>query len=213
MARSSGVTLHDGRRRWNHNLHYHRIILDAVPHDARTALDIGTGDGLLAADLRSIIPTVTGIDRDISVLESARRECPAVEFVHGDVLEHPFEPGSFDLVASVATVHHLPNLERCLDRFGQLAAPGGVVAIVGLARTSRVHDVLLHFAGLAQHRYFSSRYGLWKHTAPTVWPPAHTYAEVRRTAQTVLPGVRWKQLAMWRYALVWRKPGLLHQAQ
>ena len=42
--------------RWNHNLHYHRLVLDAVPAHARTALDVGTGDGLLAADLRRRVP-------------------------------------------------------------------------------------------------------------------------------------------------------------
>ncbi|GAA1535443.1 2-polyprenyl-3-methyl-5-hydroxy-6-metoxy-1,4-benzoquinol methylase [Microbacterium ginsengiterrae] len=56
--------------RWNNNIHYHRRILDAVPPGARTALDVGTGNGLLAADLHRRIPQVTAIDTDASVLES-----------------------------------------------------------------------------------------------------------------------------------------------
>lgn len=27
--------------RWNHNIRYHRVILDSVPPDCRRALDIG----------------------------------------------------------------------------------------------------------------------------------------------------------------------------
>jgi len=36
---------------WNHNVHYQPVILNAVPPGCRTALDVGCGDGLLAARL------------------------------------------------------------------------------------------------------------------------------------------------------------------
>jgi 2-polyprenyl-3-methyl-5-hydroxy-6-metoxy-1,4-benzoquinol methylase len=193
-------------QRWNHNIHYHRLVLGAVPVGARSALDVGTGNGLLAADLRKLVPEVTGIDIDEDVLESAKLEDATVQWIHGDVMSHPFRPGSFDVVASVATVHHLADLAQTLRRFADLTAPGGVVAVVGIGRTSRGRDVLLHLAGLAQHTYLRWRRGLWEHSAPLVWPPPHTYAEARRTARAVLPGCRWKQLPMWRYALLWNKP-------
>ncbi|MEZ0075689.1 hypothetical protein [Planotetraspora sp. GP83] len=32
---------------WNHNVRYHRVVLDAVPYGCDTALDVGCGDGLL----------------------------------------------------------------------------------------------------------------------------------------------------------------------
>jgi hypothetical protein len=38
-------------RPWNWNIHYQRVVLDALPSDAATALDVGSGDGLLAFDL------------------------------------------------------------------------------------------------------------------------------------------------------------------
>lgn len=193
-------------RRWNHNIHYHRLVLEAIPSGAGSALDVGTGNGLLAADMRRAVPDVTGIDQDSTVLDSARLEDDSVRWVQGDVMSHPFEPGSFDVVASVATVHHLPDLEATLLRFAELTAPGGVVAMVGLARTSRLPEVLLHGLGAVQHAHLRRRHGFWEHSAPMVWPPRHTYAEVRRAAHTVLPGSRWKLLAMWRYLLVWRKP-------
>ncbi|WP_226362749.1 methyltransferase domain-containing protein [Pseudonocardia sp. ICBG1142] len=63
-------------RRWNHNIHYHRLVLDAVPRGAQTALDVGTGNGLLAADLVHRVPQVVAIDLDPTVLRSARSEAP-----------------------------------------------------------------------------------------------------------------------------------------
>lgn len=192
--------------RWNHNVHYHRRILDAVPADARTALDVGTGNGLLAAELHNSIPDVTGLDPDAAVLASARREDEGVTWVQGDVMTHPFAPGAFDVVASVATLHHLPDLDQALARLAELTAPGGVVAVVGLARSSRPLDLLYDAAGLLQHRRYERRYGLWEHSAPVVWPPPQSYVDVRRSAARVLPGADWSRLALWRYSIVWTKP-------
>lgn len=51
-------------RRWNHNIHYHRLIVDAVPAGAKSVLDVGCGNGLLAMELRNVVPDVMGIDVD-----------------------------------------------------------------------------------------------------------------------------------------------------
>ncbi len=49
-------------RRWNHNLHYHPLMLDAVPDGCRRALDVGCGEGILARELRRIVPHVAAFD-------------------------------------------------------------------------------------------------------------------------------------------------------
>lgn len=185
--------------RWNHNIHYHRQILDVVPGGARAALDVGTGDGLLAVELRELVQHVTGIDADAHVLDSARRQQSDVAWVEGDVMTYPLTPASFDVVASVATIHHLPDLDKALTRLADLTAPGGVVAVVGLARSSRPLDHAYSIAGLIQHRRHARRLGVWEHSAPTALP-AHTYTDVRRSAARVLPGAKWRRLPMWRYA-------------
>jgi SAM-dependent methyltransferase len=192
--------------RWNHNIHYHRLILDAVPEGARTALDVGTGNGLLAADLRSRVPSVTAIDRDATVLALARAEDPSIDWVHGDAMSHPFAPASFDVVASVATVHHLPDPEQAFRRFAELTAPGGRVLTIGLARSTRPVDGLFDLAGMAQHAVLRRRYGFWEHSAPMVWPPPLSYAAARKAARSALPGCRWRRLTLWRYCVTWTKP-------
>jgi SAM-dependent methyltransferase len=192
--------------RWNHDIHSHRLILAAVPPGARTALDVGCGDGLLARDLRAVVPHVTGIDVDGAVLASARAEVEGVEWVEGDVRTHPFPLDSFDVVASVATVHQLPDLESTFRRLADLTAPGGVLAVVGLARSSTPLDRLADLVGAVEHRVLARRHEVWEHAAPTTWPPPHTYAQVRRAAARALPGMRWRRLTLRRYAIVWTKP-------
>lgn len=34
--------------RWNHNVHLHPVVLDAVPTGAQRGLDVGCGEGMLA---------------------------------------------------------------------------------------------------------------------------------------------------------------------
>ncbi|QHC65508.1 methyltransferase domain-containing protein [Rathayibacter sp. VKM Ac-2759] len=196
---------HRHPERWNHNLHYQRRLLEAVPVGARTALDVGTGNGILAAELHEFIPDVTGLDPDATVLESAREEDPGVNWVHGDLMTAPLEPASFDVVTAVAVVHHLPDLDQTLERLAELAAPGGFVGIVGLARSSTPRDALYDLAGLIQHRAHERRHAVWEHTAATS-APLHSYTEVRRSADRILTGHSWARLPMWRYLLTWTKP-------
>lgn len=197
MATSAG--------RWNHNIHYHRLILEAVPPWARSALDVGCGNGLLSLDLLNSVPDVTGIDLDEQVLDEARGVSDQITWLQGDVMTFDFDR-RFDVVASAATLHHLPDLASALTRLADLTAPGGVLAVIGVARSSSPKDLLFSLAGAVQHQWLSRKYGFWEHSAPTVWPPPHDFATVRRTAERVLPGVRWRQLLLWRYALIWHKP-------
>ncbi|RKT31284.1 methyltransferase family protein [Microbacterium sp. AG1240] len=193
------------RRRapWNHNIHLHGIVTAAVPRGARSALDVGTGDGLLARELRDAVPDVTAVDIDAEVLARAAVGRPDIVWVPGDIMQLDVER-PFDVVASVATIHHLPDMAAGLSRLRDLTAPGGVLVIIGLARASSPGDHLRGVIGALQHRWYARRRTLWEHSAPTVWPPPHTYNEVRRCATEILPGVLWRQHPMWRYSLVWR---------
>ncbi|WP_150460125.1 class I SAM-dependent methyltransferase [Nesterenkonia ebinurensis] len=191
--------------RWNHNIHYHPLLLDVVPPHAHSALDVGTGNGLLAADLTKKVPDVVGIDIDQDVLESARTECSDVQWIQGDFMTYSFDR-TFDLVTSVSTLHHLPDLEDSLHRLVELTSPDGYIAVIGMAQATSLREKTVHLLGAVQHQWLSRRRGYWEHTAPTSYPPAHTYSEVKTATQKVLPGAEWKQLPLWRYSLIWHKP-------
>ena len=193
--------------RWNHNIHYHPVVLGAVPDGCERALDVGCGEGRLARELRRSVRHVTGIDRDEPSIELARRHDPAsdIEYVPGDFLTFPFEPGSFDLVVSVAALHHM-DAEAALRRMRELLAPGSTLAIVGLARRRHPADLPFDAAGAIAHRALRLRHGLWEDAAPRLWPPPDTFKQTRALARRVLPGVRYRRLLLWRYSLVWTKP-------
>src|SRR5512133_2288596 len=80
------------RERWNHNIHYHSVLLDAMPEGCGRALDVGCGEGTLARKLRRSGAHVSAIDADAASIDLARAQGPAagIEYVHGDFLTFPF---------------------------------------------------------------------------------------------------------------------------
>jgi 2-polyprenyl-3-methyl-5-hydroxy-6-metoxy-1,4-benzoquinol methylase len=205
----------DGRRRqadmraghWNHNTHYHRRILDAIPVRSQRGLDVGCGEGLLASELRRVVRHVTALDADAPVLERARTggSGSGIAYVLGDFLTHDFGGQTFDVIASVAALHHMDEA-RALRRMRDLLRPGGTLAVVGLARSRYPRDLPADAVAAAVNLVLRLLKGYRPVAAPIVWPPPRTYAEIRRLAADMLPGVRFQRHLLWRYSLVWTKP-------
>lgn len=199
---------------WNHNIHYYPLILGAVPARAERALDVGCGAGLLARELRQQVPHVTAIDRDAPVLARARQQDggAGIEYLLGDFLAWDFGPEPFDVIVSVAALHHMDQA-AAITRMRDLLRPGGALVIVGLARSGAA-DLLVDLAAVPVNLVLRIRHRDWQQArrarnevmAPVVWPPPHTYREIRRLAADLLPGVRYRRHLLWRYSLVWRKP-------
>lgn len=190
---------------WNHNIHYHPLLLAAVPLGARAALDVGCGEGMLTRRLAERIPHVVGIDADETSIETARAAAGHIDYVLGDILTYPFEPQTFDVVTSVATLHHM-DTTAALVRMAGLLRPGGVLGVIGCARASGVSDVPWELGGALAHQVLNRRRTYWEHPSPTVWPPPLTYAQMRDHAASLLPGSRFRLHLLWRYSLVWIKP-------
>ncbi|MFE9005734.1 class I SAM-dependent methyltransferase [Streptomyces sp. NPDC007875] len=198
------MTVKNGRR-WNNNIHYHPRILGAVPDGAQRALDVGCGEGMLAHELRRAVPHVTAIDLDAASIELGRAYRDDVDYILGDFLSHPFEPASFDVISSVAALHHMDGATG-LARMRDLLRPGGVLAVVGLARNTLPKDLPHILAGVAVGTVHRARKGLWHHPSPIVWPPPVTYPEMRAMAAEILPGSLYRRHLLWRYSIIWRKP-------
>ena len=192
---------------WNHNVHYQRVILDAVPDRCGAAVDVGCGDGLLACKLSARCAAVTGIDRDERMIGLARERgsgIPAVGFVHGDFLTYPLADGSFDFACANTALHHM-DFGEALVKMTRILRPGGRLAVVGLANNGSPADWVIGAAGLPADRYYKRTRGEGHPGAP-IMDPDMTWAQVRETAARLLPGVRYRRHLLWRYSLVWTKP-------
>lgn len=191
-------------RRWNHNLHYHPLILGALPSACDRVLDVGCGEGTLARALSERVARVTAIDADAASLERARREAaaPNIDYVLGDFLRHGFEPASFDAIVCVAALHHM-GTAAALARMRTLLRPGGTIAVLGLARSRHSADLGFDVAGVIATRLLARGRTRWESAAPRIWPPPESYRETRRVALRILPGARYRRHVLFRYSLVW----------
>lgn len=192
---------------WNINIHYDARLATCVPASATTVLDVGCGDGFLAAQLARRVPHVVAIDIDAPVLGRARARFPEapVTWCHGDILTHPLRPESFDAVLANAMFHHLPDTRAALRRLSQLVRPGGTLAIVGFPR-AEWRDLPWAITTTILARVAIQVRGKWQHTAPVVWPPRDSIREVRQAAREVLPGSGVRLLLLGRYLLTWTRP-------
>ncbi len=140
--------------RWNHNIQYHRLILDAVPQGGRV-LDVGCGEGTLAREMAAQAAQVVGLDRHDASLTLARSITDAanVNFLCADLMQHPFKSETFDAVISVATLHHLGTAAG-LEVMRDLVRPGGIIAVIGLASSEYPDDLLWDISGVVLTRLF-----------------------------------------------------------
>jgi 2-polyprenyl-3-methyl-5-hydroxy-6-metoxy-1,4-benzoquinol methylase len=198
------------REPWNHNIHYYPVVLRAVPAWAQRGLEVGCGDGMLTRQLRRTMPSVTAIDKDERSIAAARHQDGGlgIDYLHGDFLCYDFERTRFDFIASVAALHHMDAVAG-LERMRALLRPGGTLVIIGCARSSNLADLPAELCGMLLHRLQVLRQLWTESSGPTLWPPPDTYSGMRAKAGAVLPGVSFRRLALWRYALVWTKPGRL----
>ncbi|WP_226995651.1 class I SAM-dependent methyltransferase [Gordonia phthalatica] len=194
---------------WNHNVAYHRELVDAAARRGGSVLDVGCGDGLLLARMSEVADRVVGIDADRAAVVQARARLdgrPNARVVVGDVMTSPELDGeSFDLVVSVAALHHLP-LESALLRLRDLVAPGGELRIIGLSANRSAVDWAVSGALVVPVRVMSRLRGEADYDGMVTTQPRDSLAQIRLVARATLPGSRVRRRFYYRYALTWTKP-------
>jgi SAM-dependent methyltransferase len=158
------MTVPDGDR-WDRQIHYHPCLLDAVPARADLVLDVGCGEGCSHDDWPPR-PAPWSAWTSIGPRSSwpLRHPQPNVEFLLGDVLHPPFGAATFDAVVCVMALHHVDANDR-LQRMAELVRPGGVLAVIGVARSTAA-DLPRNAAGLVASAVHRRTKQEWRQTAP-----------------------------------------------
>lgn len=100
-------------------------------------LDFGCGTGLLSLALQPFVHSVTGIDSSQGMLDVFRRKisdnglqnvkAQYIDLEKGDVLF-----GSYHLVVSSMTLHHIKDISSLMKQFCSVLYPSGFLAIADL---------------------------------------------------------------------------------
>ncbi len=193
---------------WNHNTAYHPWILRRAA-GARSALDVGCGDGLLLERLAPVCSRVTGIEPDPAAYKMALERTVTMKngrVIRGDFLTAPLPPSSYDVLIFAASLHHM-DAEEALLRATDLLTPGGALLVVGLARPESAADYLTEALRVIPARIGSLLHGEGRGPGVPVKAPETSLGEIRRTAARLLPDARIRRGLYYRYLLEWKKPG------
>lgn len=200
---------------WDHNAYYHRKLVRRLPARLDRALDVGCGHGVLAELVAARSNHVDAVDVSARMIERAKARPPAnVRWLLGDVLGEtlPLDPGGYDLVTAVSSLHHLP-LRPGLRRLAGLVRPGGVLAVIGLYRPATVSDRLIDACALPANAAMGvalaarGRAGKPHDADMPVKDPIDTYAEIVAAAAEFTPGALLRRRLFFRCSLLWRRPG------
>jgi ubiquinone/menaquinone biosynthesis C-methylase UbiE len=110
-----------------------RVRTFVIPRGDERALDVGTGAGALAFALAPLVREVVGVDPVPELLALGQERAAAfgnVEFVEGDGTALPFAETSFDLAATLRTLHHLSRPELVIAELTRVTRLGGRILVV-----------------------------------------------------------------------------------
>ncbi|TVR29344.1 MAG: class I SAM-dependent methyltransferase [Nitriliruptor sp.] len=113
-------------------------IRSAVPLSSDTRLlEYGAGTGLLAEELVADVGPITLAEpsagmRDVLTAKVEDDRLPGATIWDLDLARDPVPDARFDLIASLMTLHHIPDLAAALGGLHRLLADDGVLCIIDL---------------------------------------------------------------------------------
>ena len=219
---------------WTETAHpkrYEVLLGDLVPPVVERALDVGCGAGGLTRWLAARAAHVIGLDVSPAMLDIARRRrdaeaLPNADFVLGDAEEPPFGAGSFDLVASDASIHDT-DLSRTLPALRRVVRPGGLLLLRDVVTADRERErsvahqlagVVGRIPGYLRRLGPSATLRVLRFEASPTWlahraaGEALTPDEFTQAYSAHLPGCRISRQG-WSMIAAWTAPGDVRQLQ
>ncbi|MGW4484799.1 class I SAM-dependent methyltransferase [Amycolatopsis sp. NPDC004368] len=201
---------------FNHNHRYHPLLLSLVPPETQRALDVGCGSGRFARRLAARGVDVDAVDvseQMVRIAEALGSPGPGrVEVRQADVRTEELPEATYGFISCLASLHHMPF--ETVTKLRDALKPGGVLAVLGLARPSTPADYVVDLGwapvNLVARGIVAAGEWLNGGPDPTPAPPVEmefpSMNAIRRQARELLPGSTIKLLPFWRHLLTYRKP-------
>lgn len=209
------IALHD-QQGWDHNNHYHRFLLKQLPSQCKTALDIGCGTGEFSRLLAKRVERVVAIDLSSNMIEVAKqrsRQFSNIDFQVADVLQWEPTAEQFDVIVSIATLHHLP-VESLLPNLKAILKPGGRLVILDLLEHENLRDQLSDFIAVPLNwlSQVLNNQHLQQSPEAVAAMEEHlrtdhylTLSQAQRIYTRSLRRAKVRKHLFWRYSVVWEK--------
>jgi SAM-dependent methyltransferase len=97
----------------------------------KTIIDLGCGEGVVASEIRRVLPDVSyvGIDANGEAIRMARASNPGCEFREGDIFDGHLDGAVADLALCVEVLEHLDQPDLALERIAAASSDYVVVSV------------------------------------------------------------------------------------
>lgn len=114
-----------------------RLLRLVAPNGSERALDVACGPATLARIFAPHLRWIGGLDLTPAMLERARHEGAERHLqnfcvLRGNVLEMPFADGSFDLIVTSYSIHHLPDAAAAIAEVSRLLKRRGTFGLLDM---------------------------------------------------------------------------------
>jgi SAM-dependent methyltransferase len=112
------------------------MIIDATrPNKDDSVLDVACGPGIVVCAFAPYVRKAIGIDFTPAMLDQARKRAADkglrnVGWNQGDAYSLPYLNGSFSIVVTRYSLHHLEQPEKALQEMMRVCAPGGRLVVI-----------------------------------------------------------------------------------
>ena len=101
------------------------------------AMDFGCGTGLLTIQLQPLVRSITGVDSSQGMLDTLNGKItklglPNARTMLVDLDKGDFLSGSYQLIVSNMTLHHVKNIGRLFEQFYDVLTPSGYLCLADL---------------------------------------------------------------------------------
>jgi len=138
--KGEAVTAYDRTSRWPIFSMERSVVMNALRKEKMegTLVDIGSGAGYLAAQIKRHHPTLKVVGLDISAemitVSKSNWADSDIEFTVGDAQKMPFPENSIDVAVSSLSLHHWADAAQVFREIKRVLKPGGRFIIMDLRR-------------------------------------------------------------------------------
>ena len=123
---------------------------------AKTAIDVGCGEGRFCRMMEAEGIQTTGVDPTQALLDVAQQKQPAGTYVNARAESLPFKESTFDLCVSYVTLIDIPDHLAAISEMARVTRPGGYILVANLQSNAT-----------ARHREARETDGGWIYDAGT----------------------------------------------
>ena len=195
-------------KKWNHNIHYHNMILNNLSNDKCIALDIGSGDGDFAEKLSKYYEKTVCLEPDLKSYEYAKNKYSINnKITHENNTLDDYTPNKkFDFITCIASIHHM-DFEKSLIKIKNLLKDNGKLIILGLYKEKFLIDYLYSLIACIPNkvRCMINREDNNSSLKIKLKPANMNYKEIEEISNKILGDCKIRRHFYWRYSIIYKK--------